>query len=209
MLVSKAELQQYMNNLGLTIPQGANVEAVLSGVQSELELYCNRTLELVQVREMVMTDGTGYANVSYSPVVKVIRVDALNQIDTTFLPATPVYVPEPFERDVLMSPEGVMIDRLANIDGTTHIVVPGGIYVGTGDSWQIVEYVAGYVGPHTPAVKAAIKRVAAREVTRTMDDTVSLRDGDAQQASEPDNRPVGWTEDELRQFDRLRRRVIA
>ena len=73
-----------------------------------------------------------------------------------------------------------------------------------------------YTGGLTPDadaledVRLAIMRVASREMTTKHDDTLSVKDLSARDDGEPTNRmPLGWTEDELAEFDRLRKRVMA
>lgn len=215
MLVSADELIKYMSNLNLNVPQKEEAASILSGVQGELETYCNRPLELVQIRELVTTDGSGYANVSVSPVHKVIATTAVEAGMVT-LPAnfyTPIY-PAPMERDTLIGEAGRMIDNVRTGGRAVGdpLIVPGGIGIGAPNAIYVIEYIGGYdlvSMPQYQSVRTAIKRVAAREVGPMYDDTIDLRSGNAEKNREPDNRDKGWTEDELKKFDRLRRRVVV
>lgn len=215
MLVSADELIKYMSNLNLNTPQKEEAAEILSGVQGELETYCNRPLELVQIRELVTTDGQGYANVSVSPIHKVISRTAVEA--GLIAPFTgffsPIY-PAPMERDILVGEEGRMINnvRTGGLAVGDPLIVPGGFGAGYPNSAYIVEYVGGYDLKNMPqykSVQSAIKRVAAREVGPMYDDSIDLRSGDATKNREPDNRGKGWTDDELARFDRLRRRVVV
>jgi hypothetical protein len=215
MLVSADELIKYMSNLNLNVPQKEEAQEILNGVQGELETYCNRPLELVQIRELVTTDGQGFANVSISPIHKVISHTAVEA--GLIAPFTGYYTPifpAPMERDILIGEEGRMIDNVrtgGNAVGDP-LIVPGGFYAGYAMSPYIIEYIGGYnlaTMPQYESVRTAIKRVAAREVGPMYDDTIDLRSGDAVKNREPDNRGKGWTEDELKRFDRLRRRVVV
>jgi hypothetical protein len=59
------------------------------------------------------------------------------------------------------------------------------------------------------SIMLAILRVAAREFQTNHDDTMSLRDTSATTPTDPVPVPrKGWQDDELRQFDRIRRRVV-
>jgi hypothetical protein len=108
----------------------------------------------------------------------------------------------------LVGTNGRMLDHLYPVVGDP-LIVPGGIYVGVPGVHFVVEYVGGYNGYLNAALKMGIMRVAAREVSVHNDHTLSLRDGNAEQAAQSDNRPTGWTPEELKQFDRLRRRIIV
>lgn len=215
MLVSADELIKYMSNLNLNVPQKEEAQSILNGVQGELETYCNRPLELVQIRELVTTDGSGYANISISPVHKVIAMTAV-EAGMVALPVnyyTPLY-PAPMERDALIGGAGRMINNVRNSGQPVGdpLIVPGGIGVGVPNSVYVIEYIGGYdlkTMPQYESVRTAIKRVAAREVGPMYDDTIDLRSGSAEKNREPDNRGKGWTEDELLRFQRLRRRVIV
>lgn len=212
MLVSADELIAYMSNINLTPPQKTSAQQTLNAVQAELEVYLNRPLELVQVREAVRTDHLGYANVTVSPVHKVINTqiievsygpEPLNQ----FAP----YTPEPMERDALIDPDNgrPLLDMLSIPNFGDPLIVHGAIYIGFPNAWYVVEYVGGYNGQATDGLKQDIMRVAAREVARNADDTLSLRGDKAEQASESDDRVKGWTIEEKAKWDRLRRRVIV
>lgn len=208
-LVTTEELKRYMSGLNLNANQDIAAAEVLIGVQNDLENYLNRSVQLVQVREAIQTDGLGYANVSKSPVVKIISKSPLQYEHELFMPEFLPYNPASMERDSIIGDEGRLIDRTANgVVGDPH-VVPGAIYVGTPNAWFVVEYIGGLDCSTKPEVKLAIMRVAAREVSRNHDDTISLREGNAEQAAETDTREKGWTEAELKRFDRLRRRVVV
>lgn len=208
MLVSVPELQKYMSGLNLTQDQQMNAAAVLSGVQQELETYLNRPVELVQIREVLMSDESGYINVSVSPIHKVLRADILDPVAPLLAPMFPTYTVDPQVRDALIGDDGRMLDHFYPAVGDP-MIVPGGIYIGNGMTYYAVEYIGGYNGYVDDALKLAIMRVTAREVTRSSDDTLSLREGNAEQAADPDPRQTGWTDSELRAFDRLRRRVVV
>lgn len=72
-----------------------------------------------------------------------------------------------------------------------------------------VTYVGGIDGDDEDDVKLGILRVAARELTVRHDDTLGVTDLSIRPAAPADPRIYGWTPEELKQFDRLRRRVVA
>lgn len=210
MLVSADELISYMSGINLTSPQRAEAESTLSGIQEELETYCNRPLELVQIRELVKADYDGYANVSISPVWKIISVQSMESSpysNAAFVP----YIPAPMDRDPLIDPTTgrPLVDWLTTPNVGQPLAIPGAIMVDSPDLYYIVEYVAGWNGYTINGLKQAIKRVAAREMEGNHDNTLSLRQGAAEVAAPSDPRPKGWTDDELKKFDRYRRRVIV
>lgn len=73
----------------------------------------------------------------------------------------------------------------------------------------VLTYVGGLVGVEEDDVRLAILRVAAREATDRHDDVRTVTDLEGRQARRTDTREVGWTDDELKKFDRLRRRTVA
>lgn len=73
----------------------------------------------------------------------------------------------------------------------------------------VLTYVGGLVGAEEDDVRLAILRVAAREATDRHDDTRTVTDLEGRQAQRTDRREVGWTDDELKKFDRLRRRTAV
>lgn len=211
MLVSVDELINYMSESTFSSSQREKATGVLAGVQAELEDYLKRPVELVQIRELLRSDVDGIVNVSVSPVVKVVGFSIARPDQTWTTP--PVegdspYVPPPMVRDPDLSTEARLIDRVGPSWGSPEIVA-GGIKVNGKNMPYVVEYIGGYDGNLDSSLKTAIMRVAAREMERDTDDTLTLRAGDAEMANESDDRQKGWTEDELKRFDRIRRRVVA
>lgn len=58
-------------------------------------------------------------------------------------------------------------------------------------------------------VQVAILRVAAREAEVRHDDVLDPTDLEARNPAKHDKRQIGWTDDELKKFDRLRRRTVV
>lgn len=209
-LVSVPELRSYMSDTTFNPSQETAVAAILIGVQQELEEYLNRPVQIVQVREYVQCDESGYANVKYSPITKIISMTQMNSSfagwDSEF---TTAFQPPAFIRDISLSDGSQTHDAWGTQPFGKPVTVPGAIYFGVPGVWLAVEYLAGYNGYRNEQMKLGIMRVAAREVTGLHDNTLSLREGSAEPAANPDPRPKGWQPDELAAFDRYRRRVIA
>jgi hypothetical protein len=70
-----------------------------------------------------------------------------------------------------------------------------------------VTYIGGYDGRNDEGLKVAILRVAAREISENQDETVGINAGEV--TGRPQPNILGWTTEELRQWDHLRRRVVV
>jgi hypothetical protein len=206
-LVGVTDLVRYMNGINLSDSQRSNVELLLRGTQEDLEDYLNRPVQPMQVREYLVTDAAGYANVRVSPVHKVLHAEPLEATQFPFLESaafesTPLVLDESLE-------EPARVLDLWGAGAGDYRIVPGGFYVGVPDAWYAVEYIGGYNGYADDKIKVAIMRVVAREVERNNDVTMNLRAGNADKGTESDSRASGWSPPELAAFDRLRRRVIV
>jgi hypothetical protein len=210
-LLNIDKLLTYMGNPKLTPAQkDLTVQDIIPGIQGELEDYLNTYVELVQVRESLAPEADGYVYFTKAPVRQLLSFQwsaagALPITITSWAP-TPV-VPNPYvERPV--------VDRTAV--GTTPS--PYRQYVGLASvpglhsgitPYVVVDYIAGIDGPNTiPSLITSLLRVTAREVDKQFDTTAGLRTGSVEAAAESDNRPKGWTDAELKRFQRYKRRVI-
>lgn len=211
MLVSVAELTEYMGGFQMLPARQTFVETViLPGIQGELENHCNRPLELVHVRE---ADPEGYIVFSVTPVVSFVGV--------TRSDGEAVTIPKPLPDPLPAMTPIPGITRELDIAGVGVTPYPHKLYVGpilfTGPTLfltqapvsYLAEYVGGINGTKVPGLKTAIMRVAAREVEKQFDETMSLRGGGVEAADDSDDRDKYWTEEELKQWDRYRRRVTA
>ena len=204
MLVSAQELSDYMSGIRLNDSQKRAAEAVLAGVQADLENYLHRKIEPVRARELVRVDRGGYVNVRHTPVQAVLRIQ--NYGSTRPAPrqdVVPNYTPT--------EDANIPLHDYAPLNNGVDMIVPGGVRYGKPDEYVLIEYLAGgsrRIVDRLPQIKLAIMRVAAREVQFMHDDTMSLRNGSAQPPA--DTIPQkGWTTEELQRFDRLRRRMVA
>ena len=195
-LVTVDELQAYMSDVNLSARQWEVAQDVIDGVQEELEIYLNRPLELVQVRERVPADEAGYAILSVTPVRQVLSIESAHSSYSE---------PTVITREPLNDAD---VTRLMDKAPSQNSIVPGGVYVGGARQWYIVEYIGGWVGYNDAGLKRKIKEVASRIMTARHDDTMSVKSG---VANNPDSdvTPQGWTEEELRSCGRLKRRVVV
>lgn len=204
MLVSAEELSDYMSGIRLSETQLRSAEAVLAGVQADLESYLHRPVEPVRARELVRVDRSGYVNVRHTPVQAVLRIQSYGST----LPTPPRNVVPNYTPSTDLS---IPLTDYAPVNTGDAMIVPGGVRFGNPGDYVLIEYLAGAsrrIIDRLPQIKLAIMRVAAREVQFMHDDTMSLRNASA---SPPADTIVqkGWTQEELQRFDRLRRRMMA
>ena len=195
-IVTVAELREYMSGVSLTASQQKAAQIVIEGTQEELETYLGRPVQFVQVREKLRSDGSGDLTFSVAPVQKIISLRMLGQATGPSLTTdiTPLSEAEA-ER---------VVDRMS----LQNIIIPGGAYVGRAFSWYIVEYVGGYSGYADKALKLAIMEVASRTMTVNHDDVISIKDDFAREPNNEARIQKGWRDEELKRFDRLRRRTV-
>lgn len=207
-IVSVEELKQYMGNLTLTPVQETHVtEVILPGIQEDLEDYCNRPLEPVIVREGLRSDDRGFLWFRVTPIHSVTAI--VRSDGSTVSPTTVPVAPTLSNPDELRVMDEWGVPDLFGYQLNEFSVGYSGYPLGTGRAYYIATYVAGYNGFLNKGLKLDMLRVAAREVEMQFDDTMSLRGGQTEAASDSDNRVKGWTLDEKIAWDRLRRRVSA
>lgn len=217
-IVTLTEFRNYLGGANWSPTQEANVIQTLKGTQQDLEDYLNRPLELIQVREQGQLDWDGVLYLSVTPVRKIIKLESTSSMPPMTIPGDPYTVtPAVMERDELItaSDPRLVHDRLYPTVGAPQLV-PGGVLVGSlayggtvYTDWWACEYIGGYNGLVDQGLKLAIMQVAARTVARNHDVVINLRGGDATQATMSDDRPKGWSVDEKKQWDRLKRRVVV
>lgn len=204
MLVSVNNLCRYMGGIEPRDGMREEMADVIAGVQEALELYLNRPVEKVQVREYVLSNSKGFVHLSVSPVHEILRY-GVNVVPA--VPGTTVLIPPVINR--VVTDEDRSIDLAPGmINGQKHRIVPGGFYISSPNTPVMVDYVGGYIGYSDNAIKSAIKRVAAREWSINNVDTVGQRQGLPGETEVGDQRSIGWAQDELRSLSRKRRRVV-
>jgi hypothetical protein len=191
-------LKDYMSGINLKSFQEQAAEYVLQGVQAELEKYLNRWLEPREVTESVRVHSEGYLMTTKSPIVSLPDNSNYDLYGGRiwYFSAGSVFAGPP------VSP-----------------IFTASTWGGFDNQFFDVTYTAGYdarpendeVGEFAD-VRLGILRVASREMTNRHDDTLSVKSLSMANEGEPtgpQNGVQGWTMDELRLHDRLRKRVIV
>ncbi len=190
LIVPVDDLIDYMSGINLNPSQGQRraAEFILAGVQADLERYLNRPLTPTVRTESVPVNSDGSVRTSLSPIISIPAGTTSYYLRGDRLFATSLY------RDA-----SLLVGDWFHEDREPLITVT---------------YTGGYDGAldEFADVRLAILRVASREMTNRHDDTLTVKGLNTDPAGEPtgpQNGVQGWTMDELRQFDRLRKRVYA
>lgn len=208
-LVKIEELIAYMGGLKLTDKQyGITESVILPGIQQDLELHLNRPVEPVIVRQSVRPDDNGFLYLDVTPIHEIRSVTYSDGTSVQLaVVAKPVITPVEDYRiyDEWGDPDlfGYQLSAASGVYPSYSMLLTGV------RPFYRVEYIAGYNGYLNEALKLDIMRVTARECEAQFDDTMSIRGGSTESASDSDERTKGWTEDELTKWDRLRRRTMA
>lgn len=211
-VISFEELSAYMGGSANITPGQKDLirSVVIPGVQEELEKYLNTPVELVQVRESLQPETNGCIYFTVAPVKKLLSAiwssaGAVPQTITQYQP-DPVLMDPSITRPVI-NRTGAAGSAAAYRYDTGYSGLPG-IWAGTAAPYMVVDYIAGYDGTNDSSLKMALLRVTSREVERQFDTSVGIRNGSLENVAPSDERPKGWTREELRSFDRLKRRVV-
>lgn len=180
-LVTTDEFANYLGGWQFSPVQKTEAESILDGVQSDLERYLNRPVQMRRVLEKVRPERGGLAYVKVTPIVSVHGAYRFGEFES----------------------QGPAVESDFPLVWT-----PGDSMIRCGGSvW--LDYTGGINGDVHPGIKSAIKRVAKRIWPHTHDSGASVRSTESRpgEGGQTDTTP-GWTIDELKQFDRLRRRVV-
>jgi hypothetical protein len=205
MLVSVEEFRRYLGGYQMTSGVEQEAVSILLATQQQLETYLNRTVELVQVREVALADGLGNLYLSVTPVRKIISY-GVNVATQSTIDIQPI----PYEMipDLSLGDDARLIDKVS-YKGAGARFRPYGMNVPLSGYPYYIEYIAGLDGTKEEQIKAAIKRVAAREFIRNHVDTAGLRTGHVEDTEVGDTRTIGWTIGELQGLQRYRRRIVV
>lgn len=182
---------------------------ILAGTQQGLERYMNRPAEPMLVREAVNPDAQGYVYARVTPVWRLISIEyngTLTDIGMTAVADLPTDtgIPQQFDTAVVgMAP----LPSRVYVGNASPTYVPD-LLLGP-PPLTVMTYIGGYFGPQTDDMKLDIIRVSAREVAHNFSEFTGLHDSTYQQADQADNRPKGWSDDELKRYDRARRRTVV
>ena len=208
-IVEIDELVAYMGGVMLTTDQQAvTTSIIIPGVQQELEMFLNKPVEPVLVRESTLPDCDGFITLKVAPAW---RINSVRYSDGNTGPTTSTYYPPALVPDhattrvVDYSIQGMAALPFRHNIHSLGLSAAYGWGYGT---YVVIEYIAGYLGIYDEALKLGILRVCAREVQHMFDDIVGLRSGTVEASQTSDDRRKGWMPEELDRFRRLRRRVI-
>lgn len=215
MIVSSDELQRYMD-IRLSNRQLQACEYVLSGLQSELESYLRRPIEVGSFTETYKVEPTHFA----IPTSSFFYDESLNTTQQSigyFLPPYTVYLrnsPVVSVVSVTVTKPGPGGTELNLTEGVDYIVQRYGVDIGTindfgpvyaNDSIE-VEYTAGLDGDEIKIFRLLILRAASREMQNMHDDVVGVKDLETRNIG-----PLvtGFSEEELRSVKRYKRVRVA
>jgi hypothetical protein len=187
MLVTIADIKTYMD-ISLTLRQEDAAELIIAGLQSELETYLNRPVELQTFEEEEYRLDSTYAGVpmgtflstnantynsSFSESNKNMGVTlwsapppAVYLRNTPISEITEITVTPLFGNERVLRPEIDYIKRSYGFD----------YYYGNPDDLLKVTYTAGLDGASIPLLKLTILRAVSREMQNLHDDVVSVKD---------------------------------
>lgn len=207
MLVSVRDLQTYMD-ISFTNRQQDAAEFVLEGLQSELESFLNRPIELAEVTEthVVESTHTGIPTASffydYSLDTTFRPIGYIQPPITVYLRNTPVVS---VSSVIVKAPTLAPAVQEVELDYTVYRY---GIelYRALGKDEVTVTYVGGIDGSEVKAFRILILRAAAREMQNMHDDTVGLKDLETRNVAPLE---TGFTDRELASVKKWRRRRIS
>jgi hypothetical protein len=207
MLVSISDLITYMD-ISLTNRQRDAAEMVLLGLQSELEGYLRRPIEVDEFEEVHIIAGE-FRSVPQASFFYDYTLDTTGTTlpymltpATVYLRNTPIISVSEVS---LRTPEGDAVVQMAERD---YIVHRYGIdmYRAMPNDEVTVTYTAGLDGDQIHVFKLMILRAATREMQNMHDDVVGVKDLNPRGVAPME---TGFLEKELMAIKRWRRRRIA
>lgn len=206
-LVTVQELSSYMSGSPITPAQEKSAELILAGVINELEMYINRPVQVRNARELVQTNIAGFARLAYSPVQAVTKVSYVNASQLSDYPS------RDYPIDQLVDDPNVQVMDMVPANLGYGLITSGGINLGAPNTHFIIEYRGGggdRINQYLPAIKLAVLRTASREWEHLHDDSVRINNGEVGEGVDAGTVKMrGWDIEELKKFDRIRRRAIA
>jgi len=207
MLVSIAELKTYMD-ISLTNKQEDAAELVLEGLQSELEIFLGRPVEVQTfTEEHVITaefQGVPAASFFYD-----YSLDSSGDVVPYIQPPAAIYLRNTpvvsVDSVTIRNPEGSAVLQVAERD---YIVRRYGLelYRAFPNDIVTVEYDGGLDGSSIKALKLMILRAATREMQNMHDDVVGVKDLNPRNVAPLE---TGFIEKELMAVKAYKRRRVA
>jgi hypothetical protein len=209
MIVSVEELERYMD-IKLTNRQLHAAEYVLEGLQSEIESYLRRPIEVNSFTETYNVESNHYLvpNTSffynYSLDKTQQNIEDLQPPYTLYLKNSPVLAVDSLT--AASSRPGSTVQTLVN--GLDFVVRKYGVdiyRVFSNDTINIT-YTAGVDGPQVKMFRLLILRAASREMQNMHDDVVGIKDLETRNTA-----PLvtGFTPEELLSMKRWRRSRVS
>jgi hypothetical protein len=207
MLVSVHDLQTYMD-IRFTNRQQDAAEFVLEGLQSELESYLRRPVEVDEVVETHVIDGN-HMGIPTTSFFYNYSLDTTTQTLSFLDPPATVYL----RNSPVVSVSSVIIQTptmspIAQVEGRDYIVRRFGVelYRAFANDLVTITYTGGLDGPQIKIFRSLILRAATREMQNMHDDVVGIKDLETRNVAPLE---TGFTEQELNSIRRWRRRRIA
>jgi hypothetical protein len=210
MLVEVSELIDYMD-IKFSPRQSRAAEYVLLGLQSELEAYLRRSLELETVVEEHVVPGD-YAMAPTVSFAYDMSLDttftgtgSLTQPITVYLRNTPVVS---VTGVTVTTPTAASVVPMVQVDGRDYLVRRYGVdlYRVSPNDTVTISYTGGLNGSEINVFRLLILRAASREMQNMHDDVVGLKDLEARNVAPLQ---TGFTELELKSVKRWRHHKLA
>lgn len=185
MIVTVNDIKTYMD-IKLSARQEDAAEMILAGLQSELETFLKRPVEVEEFTEEIrlnsnhtgvpmgsfLTSNDNSYNSSYTSSPANDTTTFATPPPTIYLKNTPIVSISEVKVKPLYGQEMILQDE------TDYIARTYGIdyYYGYSDDLVTITYTAGLDGPSIPIFKIMIIRAAAREMQNMYDDVVGVKD---------------------------------
>ena len=210
-LVTKGDIVKYMD-ITLTPLQEDSADVILAGLQSELETYLGRPLEVNTYTDEVHVMGSDHVGVPmssffYNHDSSDSTSAAWPNISTFTDPPETVYLRNsPVVTITSVTRRGASASATTDtlVEYTNYIVRRYGIdvYGSLPNDKVTVTYTAGLAGGSIPMLKLLLLRAAAREMQNMHDDVVGIKDLDPRETTLAE---IGFLEKELMAIKRYRR----
>jgi hypothetical protein len=218
MLVEVSDLQNYMD-ISFSNRQKIAAGYILEGLQSELESFIGKPLEITEFTETYRLSiaeeplplgsltlyGLGPTG-PYGGQTSAVQSPAqlLSPPITVYFRNTPVLSVS----SVTVTAPSLGASAVAQVPGVDYISSRFGIdlYNVWSNDFVEVTYVAGLDGPSVKIFKLLILRAASREAQNMHDDVVGIKDLNPKDVSPMS---TGFTQDELKSVDNFRRKQVG
>jgi hypothetical protein len=207
-LVTVSELQKYMD-IRFSSRQEEAAEYVLEGLQSELESYLRRPVEVNSFVETYVMDNN-HVGVPMSSFLYNYDDVGTHELMNVAQPPITVYLdnsPVTLVNSVkIVHPNSPT--EYTQVEGRDYVVRKYGIdlYTAFANDKVIVDYEAGLAGENIKMFKLMILRAATREMQNMHDDVVGVKDLETRNVAPLE---TGFLEKELLAVKRWRRNRIA